>query len=118
TLRAWETTDGGATWNEVAITDAMGRYSNMSGFIPCGVAGCLFGDELARVGWEGQPETSLAAMASPMLPDPDVPVGMPISCQLTPKTEWTQLFGRAEDRSGQNPWSSYNTGPAFPKTRE
>ncbi|MFO0554522.1 MAG: hypothetical protein U0271_39455 [Polyangiaceae bacterium] len=118
TMRLWETTDGGATWAEVAMTQAMVRYGGTNGVIPCGVAGCLFGDELARIGWEGQTETSLTALEDPAMPEPESEPGSPISCQLTPKTEWTRVDGRTEEKMSQSPWSSYAMGPSFPRLRE
>ena len=107
-LRAWESLDGGGTWTEIATTQAVIRFLDRGDTqIVCSVGGCVFGNELLRLGWEGQSETALD------VPD-DIPNQLepslvaPISCQLTPKTEWTRIDGRGDD----------STEPRLPRLRE
>lgn len=114
--RVWESLDGGASWNEVAATAAVVKYGARGGSVlACTLGGCLFGDELARVGWEGQSETAVPAPEEQLGVAPEVTLATPISCQLRPKTEWTRVVGRPEERTGG---AGSNALPAFPRLRD
>jgi hypothetical protein len=107
-LRAWESLDGGATWTEIATTQAVTRFLDKGdSAIVCSVGGCVFGNELLRLGWEGQAETALDVPED--IPNQLEPtLSAPIACQLTPKTEWTHIDGRGDDSSE----------PRLPRLRE
>lgn len=112
----WESLDGGGSWNEVAATAAVVKYGTRGGSVlACALGGCLFGDELARIGWEGQSETAVPAPEEQIGVAPEVTLATPISCQLRPKTEWTRVTGRPEERSGG---SGSNALPSFPRLRD
>ncbi len=117
-LRSWESLDGGATWAEITTTQAVERYGGRGGgAVYCAQAGCLLGEELARVGWEGQAEAAFT-MTEDDPPDPrEVTLGQAIVCQLTPKTEWVEIEGRPEERAGTT-FSPYSTTPAWPRLSE
>lgn len=116
-LRSWESLDGGITWAEVATTPAVQRYGERGGAFTCGSAGCLLGDELVRVGWEGQSETPFAISDDLISTPADPTLGVPVSCQLVPKTDWTPIEGRPEERS-TGAYPSYSSGPSMPRMRE
>jgi hypothetical protein len=117
-LRTFESLDGGVSWAEVTTTPAVQRYGERGGAFVCGQGGCLLGDELARIGWEGQAETPFT-MAEELFPDaPEPKLSIPIACQLTPKTEWTPIEGRPEERPSGSGYSAYGTSPNMPRVRE
>lgn len=110
----WESLDGGSTWNEVAATPAVLKYGSRGGsLLGCALAGCLFGDELVRVGWEGQAEVAMPTPEENTAVAPDVALATPIACQLRAKSEWTRVAGRSEERQ-----SGSGRGPGFPRLRE
>ncbi len=47
-IRAWESADGGASFNEIATTSAFANYDVDASEIVCDAGGCLLGDALAR----------------------------------------------------------------------
>ncbi len=115
-LRSWESLDGGGSWSEITTTQAVVRYGERgSGVVSCAIGGCLLGEELVRIGWEGQVETAFTMNEEPM-PDPiDVKLGAGIACQLSPKSSWVEIEGRPEERVAG---SSYSTTPAMPRLRD
>lgn len=117
-LRTFESMDGGVTWAEVTTTPAVQRYGERGGSIVCGQGGCLLGDELARVGWEGQAETPFT-MAEELFADgPETKLAVPLACQLTPKTEWVPIEGRPEERPSGSGYAAYGGSPNMPRMRE
>ena len=107
-LRAWESLDAGSTWSEIATTQAVTRFLDRGeSIIACSMAGCILGNELLRLGWEGQAETPFDApedVAQAIEPQ----LSAPIVCQLTAKTEWTPMAGRGDDTGD----------PRLPRLRE
>lgn len=98
-LRGWESTDGGVTWAEIVTTPAVQRYGERGGTFTCSRGGCVLGDELVRIGWEGQSEAPLSVVEeSPITDAPEIDLSTPISCALVPKSEWTMVTGRPEER--------------------
>ena len=115
-LRSWESLDGGANWAEVTTTQAVVRYSERgTGVVSCASGGCLLGEELVRIGWEGQVETAFNMSEDPM-PDPiDVRLGTGIACQLSPKSSWVEIEGRPEERASG---TTYGATPGMPRLRD
>ncbi len=91
-LTFWESLDGGATWDEQPASPALGReLTRASLSMICSPSGCLFGDQLTRVGWGGQVDGS-ATDRTPPSPPPAAPsVLTPIVCELAPKTAWARI---------------------------
>ncbi len=89
-IRAWESSDGGQSFNEISTTAAVGNYFNGDTLIACEAGGCLLGDTLARIGWEGQTETPLN-MAEDFPPPLDAKLRPTLACELTAKTTWTPV---------------------------
>lgn len=117
-MRAWESLDGGVNWAEVALTPAVQQYGAQGGPMICALGGCLLGDELVRVGWEGQSEAAMT-MGEELFPDPpDVQLGAALSCQLSPKSEWMSIDGKPEERPVGGGYASYSSVPSFPRARE
>ncbi|NUO53867.1 MAG: hypothetical protein HOV80_33910 [Polyangiaceae bacterium] len=109
TLRAWESLDGGSSFAEIAVTQAVLRFANRGeSSVACSAGGCVLGDELVRVGWEGQAEAPFE-VTEESFSSPDVSLSAPLTCRLTPKTDWTRMGGRSEDGSA---------GPRMPRLRD
>ena len=89
-IRAWESSDGGVAFSEITTTPAVANYFGGDTLITCDAGGCLFGDTLARIGWEGQVETpmNLADEAPTTL---DTKLRPPIVCELSPRSKWTPV---------------------------
>jgi len=117
-LRSWESLDGGANWSEVTTTQAVVRYGERaSGVVACASGGCLLGEELVRIGWEGQVETAFNMSDEPMADPLEARLGVGIVCQLSPKASWVEIEGRPEERVGGTN-SPYSTTPALPRLRD
>lgn len=98
-LHAWESLDGGNNFTEVTVTQAVQRFATHGEWgMACAAGGCVLGDELVRVGWEGQSETPFE-ITEETLSSPDVSLAAPLSCRFAPKTEWTKIGGVGEDGS-------------------
>ncbi len=96
-LHAWESLDGGNNFTEIAVTQAVQRFATHGDWaMACSSGGCVLGDELVRVGWEGQAETPFE-VTEETFATPDISLSTPISCRLAPKSEWTKVTGAAED---------------------
>ncbi|HRI63946.1 MAG TPA: hypothetical protein PK156_06900 [Polyangium sp.] len=91
-LPAWESNDGGSSWNEISVVHAV-THEIISGpsTVACASAGCLVGGTITRVGWEGQ--TDAPSIARPKAVEMrKVPaLRTPIVCTLDPKTPWKQV---------------------------
>jgi len=88
-LKAWESDDGGLNWNEISTTGALAReLTGNSTTAACSNAGCLVGDMITRVGWQGQ--TDPPSLVSPPAPEMQKvkAVRTPLVCTLDPKTPW------------------------------
>ncbi|NUP11559.1 MAG: hypothetical protein HOW73_36400 [Polyangiaceae bacterium] len=119
-LRTWESLDGGVTWAEVTSTPAVQRYGERGGAFICAQGGCLLGDELARIGWEGQSEAPFTVAEDPFPAINDAKLSIPLSCQLVPKSEWVAIEGRPEERASASAtsYNAYGSSPQFPQMRE
>ncbi|MFO0618604.1 MAG: hypothetical protein U0414_38790 [Polyangiaceae bacterium] len=118
--RAWESIDGGASFSEIATTGAISNLFNSGdGSIVCGASGCVLGDSLARVGWDGQAESQLNIVDAgvPMI---DAKPGPGMTCELVPKSEWTPVKNIAvgtihprlrEIMRGKSAWSVLTQDP-------
>ncbi len=108
-LHAWESLDGGSSFAEIAVTQAVLRFANRGEpTVACSAGGCILGDELVRVGWEGQAEAPFE-VTEESFSSPDISLAAPVACRLAPKTEWTKMGGRSEDGSA---------GPRLPRLRD
>jgi hypothetical protein len=108
-LHAWESLDGGSSFAEIAVTQAVLRFANRGEpSVACSAGGCVLGDELVRVGWEGQAEAPFE-VTEESFSSPDISLSAPLTCRLTPKTEWIKMRGRSEDGSA---------GPRMPRLRD
>ena len=91
-LPAWESNDGGSSWNEISVVRAV-THEIMLGpsTVACASAGCLVGGTITRVGWEGQ--TDAASIPRPKAAEMrKVPaLRTPIVCTLDPKVPWKQV---------------------------
>lgn len=78
--RAFETTDGGMSWQPVDLPDVIGQ-PDASGARACGAIGCLAGAWL-RVGWGPSPAPALADSAPKPAPfvAPRAPATLSLSC--------------------------------------
>ena len=100
TGKAWETLDGGVSWQPigslpVALCEA-NRECNV--LVRCGMAGCVVGESLTRIGWRGQVESDLALAGPPQSLTTGLlypRVRTPISCTLG-DDEWITLDGVGE----------------------
>lgn len=117
-----ESSDGGATWEEQPAPAALGReIGRGSSAITCSVAGCLFGETMARVGWGGQADVGAIDAAPDATPSSAPSVLTPIVCDLAATTRWARIehvFGGArlprlsEVMRGRSVWSVLTSDPA------
>lgn len=121
-LQAFESADGGASFTEIPPSPSLAAAIDAGVGFVCGAAGCLLGDELARVGWDGQLEAALS------LPEDIPPVYAPrlgevIGCEPT-NAKPTRFAGLGDDRAeaprlprldelarGELAWSSVAVDP-------
>lgn len=118
--RAWESVDGGGSFSEIATTGAIaGFFNSGDGSIVCAASGCILGDTLARVGWDGQVESQMN-IVDYGVPAADAKPGPGMTCELTPKTEWTPVKNIAvgaihprlrELARGKSAWSLLTQDP-------
>jgi hypothetical protein len=119
-----ESSDGGATWDEQPAPAALGReVGRGSTAIVCSVAGCLFGETVARVGWGGLTDTGAVDHAADSSPSSAPAVLTPIVCDLAATTRWTRIdnvYGdsgarlprASEAMRGRSVWSVLTSNPA------
>jgi len=119
-----ESSDGGATWEEQSAPASLGREMNRgSSAITCSVAGCLFGETVARVGWGGQAEPGAVDRPADTALSSTPAVLTPIVCDLAATTRWTRIdhvFGSGGARlprlnevmRGRSVWSVLTSNPA------
>ncbi|MRG97989.1 hypothetical protein [Polyangium spumosum] len=92
TIGAWESLDGGATWAEIPATQSLAREIGSGPLtLVCSSAGCLVGDTMSRVGWNGQVEAFRSPPERPSeqrrVPSPRTP----IVCELDPRVNWARI---------------------------
>lgn len=127
TGKAWETLDGGVSWQPigslpVSLCDGT-RECKVT--VKCGMAGCVVGESLTRIGWRGQLESELALAGPPQSLTTGLlypRVRTPISCTLG-DDEWAALDGVTDAPSayeaaiGTAIWHAHgsdrNTGAAW-----
>ncbi|MDI1482404.1 hypothetical protein [Polyangium sp. y55x31] len=91
-MGAWESLDGGATWTEIPATQSLAREIAAGPLtLVCSGAGCLVGDTMSRVGWNGQAEPFIAPPAGPPEPRRVPSPRTPIVCELDPRVNWTRI---------------------------
>lgn len=121
TGKAWETLDGGVSWQTIGSlpVELCEKTQECDVQIRCGVAGCVIGEKLTRIGWRGQ------ARADQTLPGPpqSLSTGLlyprvrtPLSCTLA-DNEWSLLLGVSEPPSaheaaiGNTAWHIHGSDP-------
>lgn len=97
TGKAWETLDGGVSWQPIGTLPVTlcesHRECNVQ--VRCGMAGCVVGESLTRIGWRGQLESELTLSGPPQSLTTGLlypRVRTPISCTLG-DDEWAPLDG-------------------------
>lgn len=90
TADAWESLDGGATWSEIPTNPALSReLLEGSLTITCTTGGCLVGNTITRVGWNGQAEAPTPAAPRSPTPRQTPASRTPLVCELDPRVGWT-----------------------------
>lgn len=92
TITAWESGDGGSSWNELSTTRSLLREIVTGPLTAaCSSAGCLVGNTITRVGWDGQSDAP--SITKPKTPEPQKvnAVRTPLVCTLDPKTPWKRI---------------------------
>ncbi len=94
---AWESLDGGATWDSIGglPMNLCGSGSKCKVPVYCYPGGCVIGDQLSRIGWHGQAGPDEGVLAPPAPAPPagyDVVLREPISCTLDPAA-WKTIDG-------------------------
>lgn len=95
--RAWETADGGATWQPVGAPEATGDTMPHDRLVACGAYGCWIGAHAARIGWDlplGAAATTPTASAAPK----KTVYATPLKC--TADTAWQTLVATGAPGSG------------------
>ena len=97
TGQAWESLDGGASWDTVGRLPqgACEGGSDCDLQVFCHLGGCVLGDQLSRIGWNGQAEDDQGLLPPPSRHAPDLydpALRVPISCNLE-EAEWKPLDG-------------------------
>jgi hypothetical protein len=138
TRDAWESLDGGATWDPIGELplDLCGRASRCKVPVYCYPGGCVIGDQLSRIGWHGQADPDEGVLAPPAPAPPaayDAALREPISCTLDP-APWKAIdglrkapdaaqaelgkavwFALVEDPGHAAAWMIHATGGAHPR---
>lgn len=92
TITAWESGDGGSSWNELSTTRSVLREIITGPLTAaCSSAGCLVGNTITRVGWEGQSDAP--SITKPKAPEQQKvnAIRTPLVCTLDPKTPWKRI---------------------------
>ncbi len=137
TRDAWESMDGGATWDPIGglPLDLCEHGTQCKVPVYCYPGGCVIGDQLSRIGWHGQADPDEGVLAPPAPPSArayDVALREPISCTLDP-TPWKAIdsmtrapdardaalgkaawFAVTQDYSHASAWMYNATGGAHP----
>ncbi|HEU5074178.1 MAG TPA: hypothetical protein VFU02_08395 [Polyangiaceae bacterium] len=127
TGKVWETLDGGVSWQPIGSLPVTPCEANRecNTLVRCGVAGCVVGESLTRIGWRGQAESDLALAGPPQSLTTGLlypRVRTPISCTLG-DDEWVALDGVTDAPSayeaaiGSSVWHAHgsdrDTGAAW-----
>gem|GEM_PF-6926699 len=89
---AWESADGGASWNELSVTRSVVREIVTGPMTAaCASAGCLVGTTIARVGWDGQSDPPPVVKPKGREAQKVNAVRTPLVCTLDPKTTWKRI---------------------------
>jgi photosystem II stability/assembly factor-like uncharacterized protein len=96
--QAWESLDGGASWNPIGTPLALCSGDHCDATVRCYLGGCVVGSELSRIGWRGQSdEQTLLAPRQTASPDLyDRHVRTPLSCTLD-DVPWRALPGASDE---------------------
>lgn len=86
--RAWESLDGGATWDPIGKVpvDPCPGGGGCEAIVHCAAPGCVVGSELSRVGWRGQADDDHGVLSPPedtRLALSDRRVRTALSCSLS-----------------------------------
>lgn len=91
-VTAWESEDGGATWNEISVTRSVVREIVTGPLtVTCAHAGCLVGATITRIGWSGQTDAPSIARPKGLDAQKTKAVRTPLVCTLDAKTPWKRL---------------------------
>jgi hypothetical protein len=94
---AWESLDGGGGWEEIGRLPLPLCRGDEACRLPviCHLAGCVIGDQLSRVGWRGQADSTLKLPALPAKRPRELverKVATPLACTLLPEP-WKRIDG-------------------------
>ncbi|AKT42356.1 hypothetical protein [Chondromyces crocatus] len=116
----WESLDGGARWVDLPLSPAIVHDAGTSPLIACGVAGCLLGQSVTRVGWNGQAEPPLPSGPEP--PREEAALKAPMVCEFPRGSAWTRVEqvvsrprtmpGASEIMRGRAVWSVLTRSPS------
>ena len=88
----WESLDGGINWDRQTLPQALVReYTKGNIAFACGLAGCVIGDTVSRVGWGSAGETGAADRTADPPPAGTQAVLTPISCDLSAGGRWARV---------------------------
>lgn len=119
-INAWESSDGGALWNEVRVAQAVTREILTGPMTAtCASAGCLIGTTVTRVGWEGQTDAPAVAKPRALELQKTRAARTPFVCTLDRKAPWKRIehvwAGPASLSTiarGQSMWSVLSFDPS------
>jgi|GEM_PF-636774 len=98
TRTAWESLDGGATWDPIGrlpVSMCRPESPGCASTVRCHVGGCVIGSELSRIGWRGQADDDQGVFSPNEHAMGDVfdrKVRTPMACSLDEKP-WQALEG-------------------------
>ncbi len=88
----WESLDGGVNWDRQAIPQLVLReYYKGNIACACGLAGCVMGDTVARVGWGSAGEAPVADRPADTPSAGTQAVLTPITCELSAGARWSRV---------------------------
>lgn len=92
-LVAWESNDGGLSFQRVAIPSGLLVDEFESLAVRCASAGCVVGDRATRLGWNEseEPSQSLAPVGDSSSPPLQPAIATPFECVLAGGTDWSSL---------------------------
>jgi hypothetical protein len=88
----WESLDGGGTWDQKPLPQALAReYYRGSVVVTCALSGCLIGDTISRVGWGGSVDVGPGDRPADSPAPGTQAVLTPITCDLSASTKWSRI---------------------------